>query len=160
MEKTVIAAMARNRTIGRNNTLPWHIPEDLQLFKETTMGCPMIMGRGTFESLPGLLAGRRHIVLTANRDYQAAGAEIAHSWEEAFSLCKEADKVFIIGGEKIFTQAIDKVDSLQLTLLHRDVEGDRFFPEFETKFTETARREYHGGSEDFSVLYYRKTPPA
>ncbi len=118
------------------------------------MNCPMIMGRGTFESLPGLLPGRRHIVLTNDTDYQPDGAEVAHSWQEAFSLCREADKVFIIGGEKIFTQAIDKADRLQLTLLYREVTGDCFFPRFEDKFIETTREEYRGGSEDFSVIHY------
>ncbi len=154
MEKIIIAAMAKNRTIGKNNSLPWHIPEELRLFKEKTMGYPMIMGRNTFESLPGLLPGRRHIVLTSNPLYRAEGAEIAHSWEEAFSLCIQTEKVFIIGGEKIFIQALDKADQLQLTVLHREVTGDRFFPEFEDKFHETTRKEYVGGSEDFSTIYY------
>ncbi len=156
MEKIIIAAMAKNRTIGRKGTLPWHIPEELQLFKKTTMGFPLIMGRKTFQSLPGLLPGRDHIVLTTNPAFQADGVKIAHSWDEAFALCEGAEKVFIIGGETIFTRALTMADSLQLTQLHREVTGDRFFPEFENDFVEVRREEHQGAVEDFTVIYYRR----
>ncbi len=156
MEKIIIAAMAKNRTIGRKGILPWHIPEELQLFKKTTMGFPLIMGRKTFQSLPGLLPGRDHIVLTTNKNFQADGAKIAHSWEEAFALCKGTDKTFIIGGETIFTQALGLANSLQLTQLHREVEGDRFFPEFENDFIEVKREEFQGKDENFTVIHYRR----
>lgn len=157
MEKIIIAAMAANRVIGKDGVLPWHIPEELQLFKKTTMGYPMIMGRKTFESLPGILPGRRHIVLTRSQCYSAKGAETVHSWDDAFSLCAGAEKVFIIGGEKIFIHALKIADTLLLTLLHRDVEGDRFFPKFETDFQEVAREEYRGKNEAFTVVRYEKS---
>ncbi len=151
--------MAKNRTIGRKNTLPWHIPEELQLFKETTIDYPIIMGRKTFQSLPGLLPGRSHIVLTTNHSFQAEGAKVAHSWDEAFALCGDTAKAFIIGGETIFTQALAIADSLQLTILHRQVEGDCFFPEFEKDFLEIKKVEYQGENENFTVIYYKRKKP-
>lgn len=156
MEKIVIAAMASNRTVGRDGALPWHIPEELQLFKKTTMGQPLIMGRKTFESLPGILPGRPHIILTYNQHYEVEGADIAHSWAEAFALCKEAEKAFIIGGENIFSQALELADTILLTHLHREVEGDRFFPEFETLFQEVKREEHRDGSEAFTTVRYER----
>lgn len=93
----LLAAVARNGTIGLDGGLPWHIPADLKRFKSLTMGKPMIMGRRTFESLPGLLPGRRHIVLTRDSTYRAAGAEIAASLDEAFALA-DAPEIAVIGG--------------------------------------------------------------
>jgi dihydrofolate reductase len=156
MEKIIIAAMAQNRTIGRDNKLPWHIPQELQLFKKTTMGYPMIMGRKTFESFPGLLPGRRHIVMSRNQNYTPAGGEYAPSLEEAVKLCGDAEKVFLIGGEQIFSQGLDISDTIILTLLHREVEGDVYFPEFsEQQFIETDRKHYADGKEPFTIVTYR-----
>lgn len=148
--------MTKKRIIGKKNSLPWHIPEELQHFKKVTMGYPMIMGRRTFQSLPGLLFGRRHIVLTRNRGYKAKGADVVHSWQQAFTLCKDNSKVFIIGGEEIFSQALELADTILLTLVHREVEGDRVFPEFETNFSEVSRTEHAKGSEPFTVIRYEK----
>ncbi|MCK9175374.1 MAG: dihydrofolate reductase [Desulforhopalus sp.] len=157
MEKIIIAAMATNRTIGRNNTLPWHIPEELKLFKKVTMGCPMIMGRKTFDSLPGILPGRRHIVLTRNSGFSAAGAEPAASLAEAITLLERdnCERAFIIGGAQVFTEALAVTDSLRLTLLNREVEGDVFFPPFEENFVEVSRKEFPG-REDFTVIEYQR----
>lgn len=157
MKIIIIAAMAENRIIGVNNKLPWHIPEELKLFKATTMGYPMIMGRKTFESFPAPLPGRRHIVLSRNPDYLPRGAEYAASLSEAISMCGEAEKVFIIGGADIFAQAFAATTEISLTLLHRDIEGDVAFPHFSTdEFIEQSRVAYPEASEPFTVVTYRR----
>ncbi len=155
MEKTIIAAMAQNRAIGRNNTLPWHIPEDLKLFKKITMGLPLIMGRKTFQSLPGILPGRRHLVLTRNSAFSCPGAERVSSLHEAFARCSGSSQVFIIGGAEVFAEALAVADSLRLTLLDRAVEADTFFPPFEEDFVEIRRQKFAAG-EPFTVIEYRR----
>ena len=152
--------MAQNRAIGKENKLPWHIPEELQIFKKKTMGYPMIMGRKTFESLPGILPGRRHIVLTRNPDFARKGAETANSWQQAFELCEKegaAQKVFIIGGAEIFAEALNLADELHLTLLHREAEGDAFFPEFDNSFKEVKREDFTGKSENFTIVKFHRS---
>lgn len=156
MEIIIIAAMAKNRIIGKDGALPWHIPEELRLFKKTTIGFPMIMGRKTFESFPAPLPGRRHIVLSRNKDYMPKGGEYAPSLSDALQLCGESQKVFIIGGAEIFRQALELSTSILLTLLDRDAEGDVSFPEFsEEQFKEVNRQHYPGGSEPFTVVHYQ-----
>ena len=157
MEIFIIAAMAQNRIIGSNNKLPWHIPEELKLFKKTTMGCPMIMGRKTFESFPSPLPGRRHIVLSRNKEYQPKGGEYAASMAEAIDMCGEAEKVFIIGGAQIFAKGFEVATTIALTLLERDVEGDVTFPEFSTdEFVEENRVAFPEASEPFTVVTYHR----
>ena len=157
MEIIIIVAMARNRIIGKDGMMPWHIPEELRLFKKTTMGHPMIMGRKTFESLPGLLPGRRHIVLSRNKDYTPEGGEYAPSMTDALQLCKNEEKVFLIGGAEIFRQGFSVVTSMLLTLLEREVEGDVTLPHFsEDDFIEESRRHYPDGSEPFTIVTYRR----
>lgn len=149
--------MARNRVIGRNNRMPWYIPEELRLFKKTTMGHPMIMGRKTFDSLPGLLPGRRHIVLSRKKDYQPLGGEHATSVEGALRICEGSEKVFVIGGADIFKLFLEVATTILLTLIDRDVDGDVFFPEFSpAEFTETGRRHYPEGSEPFTIITYQR----
>ncbi len=156
MEIIIIAAMARNRVIGKDGQMPWHIPEELRLFKKTTMGCPMIMGRKTFESFPSPLPGRRHIVLSRNKDYNPRGGEYASSMTEALQLCGQMEKVFIIGGADIFRQGLSVASSMILTLLEREVEGDVIFPDFsENEFIEVSRQHFPDGSEPFTVVIYR-----
>lgn len=125
---SIIVAMASNRVIGRDNRLPWHLPADLKHFKAVTMGKPMVMGRRTWESLPGLLPGRRHIVITRNEHYSAEGAELAHSLEQALAVAGEVEEVMIVGGAKLYAQALPLADRLYLTLVDIEVEGDAFFP--------------------------------
>ena len=157
MEIFIIAAMAQNRIIGSNNKLPWHIPEELKLFKKTTMGCPMIMGRKTFESFPSPLPGRRHIVLSRNKEYQPTGGEHASSMAEAIDMCGEAEKVFIIGGAEIFAKGFEVATTIALTLLERDVEGDVTFPDFSTdEFVEENRVAFPDASEPFTVVTYHR----
>lgn len=129
-EITLVVARARNGAIGKGGTLPWHLPADLRHFKEVTMGTPMIMGRRTFESLPGLLPGRRHIVITRNRGWSADGALVAHDAEEALRLA-DAPYVSVIGGADIFALFEGRAAAVELTEVHEDVEGDTFLPPFD-----------------------------
>ena len=126
-----MAAMAENGVIGRDNTLPWHLPEDLARFKRRTEGHVVIMGRRTFESVGRPLPNRRSIVITRKRDYHPPGAEIARSLAEALERARESkqDEVFILGGAEIYALALPDVDRLELTIVHADVSGDTFFPE-------------------------------
>lgn len=157
MEIIIIAAIARNRIIGREGKMPWHIPEELQLFKKTTMGYPLVMGRKTFESFPSPLPGRRHIVLSRNREYAPRGGEYAESLSSAIDMCQASEKVFIIGGSQIFRQGLAIATAMILTMIHRDVEGDVSFPQFsEQDFIETDRKEYPDCSEPFTVVTYRR----
>ncbi len=130
MEIILIAAMASNRVIGRDNTIPWDIPGEQARFKEVTMGHPLIMGRKTWQSIGRPLPGRRNIVVTRNTDFKAAGCEVVHSLEQGIAACRGEKKVFIIGGEQLYQLGLEQADTLILTLLDREVDGDAFFPEF------------------------------
>ncbi|QNM83695.1 dihydrofolate reductase [Sphingomonas sabuli] len=125
---TIVVARAHNGTIGRDGGLPWHIPADLKRFKALTMGSAMIMGRKTFESLPGLLPGRRHIVITRDTGWQAAGAETAHSRDEALALAGN-DPVSVIGGAAIFAMFLPIADRVELTDVLADIAGDTKMPD-------------------------------
>ena len=125
---TIVVARAQNGVIGRGGKLPWHISEDLKRFKALTMGSVMVMGRKTFESLPGLLPGRRHIVLTRDPDWQANGAEVARSVDQAFELAGD-ERVSVIGGADIFALFMPFASRVELTEVLADVEGDTFMPD-------------------------------
>lgn len=120
---TLVVARAANGVIGRGGGLPWHIPADLKRFKALTMGSVMIMGRRTFDSLPGLLPGRRHVVLTRNASWSAPGAEIARSVEEALALAGD-EPVSVIGGAEIFDLFLPIADRIELTEVLAEIEGD------------------------------------
>jgi dihydrofolate reductase len=120
---TLVVARARNGVIGRGGKLPWHIPADLKRFKALTMGSAMVMGRKTFESLPGLLPGRRHIVLTRDRNWRAEEAEVGHSVDEALELAG-GERVSVIGGADIFRLFLPIADRIELTDVLADIEGD------------------------------------
>ncbi|HZC38909.1 MAG TPA: dihydrofolate reductase [Sphingomicrobium sp.] len=125
---TLVVARAQNGVIGRGGTLPWHIPADLKRFKALTMGSAMVMGRKTFESLPGLLPGRRHIVLTRDRGWGAEGAEVAHSVEQALELAHD-ERVSVIGGADIFGLFLPIADRVELTEVLAEIEGDTSMPD-------------------------------
>jgi dihydrofolate reductase len=136
---SLIAVVARNRAIGRNNALLWHLPEDLRHFRDVTRGKPVIMGRKTWESLPEAfrpLPGRRNVVVSRNADYVAIGAHCVTTLDAAVRLCADADEAFVIGGEQIYRQALPFADRLYLTEVDEDADGDAFFPEF-------ARADWH-----------------
>ena len=132
-------ARADNGVIGRDGRLPWHLPADLKRFKAQTIGRPMIMGRKTFESFPSPLPGRRHIVLTRDRDWTAAGAEVAHSVEEALALA--GGDAAVIGGAEVFALFLDRADRVELTEVHAAPEGDAMVPAF-NGWRETAREDH------------------
>ncbi|MDQ8755686.1 dihydrofolate reductase [Sphingosinicella sp. LHD-64] len=140
-EITLVVARADNGVIGKDGALPWHLPADLRHFKQVTMGTPMVMGRKTFESLPGLLPGRRHIVLTRDPVWQADAAEVARTPEEAMALAN-AEQVSIIGGAEIFALFEPLADAVELTEVHLDAEGDTVMPPFGPHWREVSREDH------------------
>lgn len=125
---SIIVAMTDDRVIGKDNTLPWHIPEDLHRFKALTMGHPIIMGRRTFESIGKALPGRTNIVVTS-QPLTVPGVLTARSLDEALAL-SSSDETFIIGGSRLFAEALPKADRLYITLIHDKIEGDTYFPTY------------------------------
>ncbi|WP_100406972.1 DfrD/DfrG/DfrK family trimethoprim-resistant dihydrofolate reductase [Bacillus solitudinis] len=126
---SLIVAMDKNRVIGKENDIPWRIPEDWKYVKNTTKGCPIIMGRKNLESIGRALPERRNIILTRDKDFNFDCCEIAHSIEDVFDLCKEEDEVFIFGGEQIYNKFLPYVEKIYITKIHHEFEGDTFFPE-------------------------------
>jgi len=137
-EIVLIVARADNGVIGADGHMPWHVPADLRRFKQLTIGAPMIMGRKTFESLPGLLSGRRHIVLTRDRSWVEDGAEVVHSVESALALAN-APHVSVVGGAEIFRMFLPRTDRIELTEVHLSPEGDTVLEAFGPEWAETAR---------------------
>ena len=131
MKVSIIAAMARNGAIGKDNTLMWHLPADLKHFREKTMGRPIIIGRKTYESLGKALPGRINIVVSRKRGYKAPGCLTAGSVEHAINLVRDHDEVFIAGGGEIYRQALPLADRMLITIIEHDFDGDTFFPEFD-----------------------------
>jgi len=156
---SIIVARAQNGVIGRDGKLPWHIPADLKRFRALTMGSVMIMGRKTFESLPGLLPGRRHIVVTRDRDWKAAGVEVAHSNAGALALASE-EPVSIIGGSEIFRMFLPSADRLELTEILADVPGDTVMPDprSEDAWREISREDHPAaeGRPPFRFISFEK----
>lgn len=157
---SLILAMGRNRAIGRDNRLLWHLPADLRHFKALTLGKPMLMGRKTWESLPGLLPGRRHIVISRNANYQAEGAELAGSLEAAMVLAGPVPEVMLIGGGELYRQALPLAVRMYLTLVQDEPEADTFFPEFERNDWQLLSQQDHDPDEHhevgFSFLEYQR----
>jgi dihydrofolate reductase len=140
---TLVVARAQNGVIGRGGTLPWHLPTDLKRFKALTMGSVMVMGRKTFESLPKLLPGRRHIVVTRNPAWRAEGVGVAHSIDDALALAGD-ERVSVIGGADIFAMFLPLADRIELTEVLADIEGDTFMrdPRDGTCWRETFREDH------------------
>ena len=141
---SLIAALARNRVIGRNNAMPWHLPEDLKRFKALTLGHPVIMGRKTWESIIAALGkplpGRTNIVISRSLVSAPAGSHLAHSLEEALAYCHGDEEVFVIGGAEIYALALPHASRLYLTEIDAVIEGDAWFPETASwTFKEIAR---------------------
>lgn len=125
MKLIIIAALNRNGVIGRGGTVPWHIPADLQRFKELTMGHTVVMGRKTFESIGKILPGRRNVVVTSRT---LPDVEHYHSVDDALKALRSEERVFVIGGGKVFEQTIMRADEMMLTRVNNEEEGDTFFP--------------------------------
>ena len=133
-----MVAVSRNGVIGRDNQLPWRLPDDLAYFKRVTMGHPILMGRRTYESIGRALPGRLNIVVTHQRGYEAPGCVVAHSLEEAWRAAGDAAEISIIGGTVIFRETLPFADRIHLTEVDAEVEGDTFFPPFDrTEWRET-----------------------
>jgi len=159
---SILVAMARNRTIGANNTLPWRCPEDLKHFKAITMGHHIVMGRNTFDSIGKPLPGRITVVVTRNRELSIEDCIIAHSLQEAIAASAGDEEIFIVGGAEVYAQALPLADKLYITEIQMDVAGDAHFPELDkNQWLETSRErrrqetpqplEYH------FVIYRRKS---
>ena len=149
MKTAIVVAVAENGVIGRNNALPWRLPEDLKYFKRVTMGHPIIMGRKTFTSIGRPLPGRTNIVVTRQRDWEAEGVKVAHSLEQALQIAEAqatidgVDYAMVIGGADFYQQTLPQAQRLYLTEVHAQVEGDAYFPSFDkSAWQERGRQRY------------------
>ena len=158
MRLNLIYARAANGVIGRHNTLPWHLPEDLAHFKRHTAGCPVLMGRRTWDSLPPRfrpLPGRRNLVLTRQPDWQADGAERCDSLEAALRVCADAPEVWVIGGAQLYAQALPLAQRVVVTELAQAFDGDAWAPELGPEWVDT-RREHHTASNGMAFDFVTK----
>ena len=156
MEIILIAAMAANRVIGRGGLIPWHNSDELRFFKETTMGHTVIMGSNTFRSLSKVLPGRRNIVISRDPAFTAPGGESARSLVEALALCAgKKEHVFIIGGGRVFAEAINLADALVVSVLDDAYAGDCVFPEIPASFRKISQVR-HEAATPFTVFRYRR----
>ena len=153
MKLTAIVAMTSERIIGKDGTLPWHLPEDLKLFRRHTTGNPIIMGRKTWESIGRPLPNRQSIVLTRDLNWNAEGAEVIHSPEELSKIDLITQDVFIIGGAQIYSAFMPKLDEVLISHVYENFPGDTQFPEFESKFPNVAIEEKY---ETFELRRYTK----
>jgi len=145
---SIIVAMAKNRVIGKENDMPWHLPADLKHFRVMTSGKPIIMGRKTYESIGRPLPKRHNIIISRNSDYQVEGCDVVGSLEEAVALAGDVEELFIIGGGFLYNQTIDQADKLYLTFIDLAVEGDTFFPEYEHLDITKVSSEHHKKDEN------------
>ena len=153
-EISIIVAMALNRTIGINNTLPWRCPEDLKHFKNLTMGHHMIMGRKTFESIGKPLPGRTTVVVSRNPTLTITGCTVSHSLEEAIRVCVKDEEIFIVGGADIYTQSLPLANRLYITEIQKEVVGDAHFPAIEEKEWIEISRQKHSQQEPQPLEYH------
>jgi len=157
---TIIAAVANNNALGKNNDLIWHLPADLKRFKEVTRGHHVIMGRKTFESLDKPLPNRTSIIITRNTDYVAEGCIVVNKLSEAIEAARPDENPFILGGAEIYKQAMEFADVLDLTFIHHEFEADAFFPEIDLLLWEETKRQDFKADEknkyDYSFVQYKK----
>ena len=160
----MIAAIGKNRELGKDNHLLWHLPNDLKRFKKVTKGHSVIMGRKTYESLGGALPKRQNIVITTNPEYKAENCVVVNSLQEALQYTKNEQKVFILGGAQIYRQAIHLADMLDITHVDASLEADVFFPEIDTNTWQETARENHSSDEQhryaFSFVSYKRKKQA
>ncbi|MEO7105322.1 MAG: dihydrofolate reductase [Rhodoferax sp.] len=159
MQLHIIFAKARNGVIGKDNTLPWHLPEDMAHFKRTTMGCPVIMGRKTWDSLPPRfrpLPGRANVVVTRQEAWSEIGAQPSSSLHNALSFCEQFANVWVIGGAEIYAQALPLADTAVVTEIDADFEGDAYAPQFGAQWEEISRESHTSvNGLNFSWVTYR-----
>ena len=162
MALNLIYACADNGVIGRDNALPWHLPEDLKRFKALTMGHTIVMGRKTYDSIGRPLPGRRNIVVTRNAKLELPGCEIAYSLEDAQRLCVGVEQIFLIGGAQLYADALPSADRLIVTEIDADFEGDAHFPAPDPKvWHEVARETHHSPAPndfDYAFVTYERPP--
>jgi len=155
---TIIAAIAKNNALGKDNQLIWYLPADLKRFKKVTLNHHIIMGRKTFESLGKPLPNRTTIIITRNTNFKAEGCVIVNSLKDAIEAAKEDENPFILGGAEIYKQAIEIADKLDLTYVHHNFDADVFFPEIDlSKWKETSREDFKADEKnkyDFSFVTY------
>lgn len=155
---SILVAMAKNRVIGRNNQLPWHLPADLKHFKLLTMGQTIVMGRKTYESIGRPLPGRENIIITRQTGYKVPGATVVNSLQDAILKCEESSTInsenFIIGGEKLYWQTLDICQRIYITEIQSDFEGDVFFPEFDRSDWKEIQRDKHTSENDTHIEYH------
>ncbi len=151
----LIAAQAENRVIGLDNEMPWHLPEDLQYFKQVTLGKPVIMGRKTFESIGRPLPGRTNIVVTRQPEWRAEGVVAASGLEQALCLAEREspDELMVIGGAQIYAEALPLAKRIYLTQIHKKVEGDAWFPELSDQWELVSRRDGHSDKQDLGYSF-------
>jgi len=162
MKIIAVLAVSENNVIGSENDLPWRLSNDLKWFKKNTLGKPMIMGRKTFESLPGILPNRTHIILTRDRNFSKEGVLVAHSLDEALSLAQEdmaendIQEVAIVGGGEIYNLFLPQIERFYLTRVHTEIEGDTYFPPLDETQWETVFQEAHETSDkdDFAHTFF------
>ena len=162
----VIVAASRNGVIGRNNALPWHLPEDLRYFKRITMGKPIVMGRKTFESIGRPLPGRTNIVISRQPDYAPEGVRVVASLDAALALAEDialidgTDELMVIGGAEIYKAAIPKASRLYLTEVHADIDGDAYLPAIDwSQWHEQSRERFNAGDAnpyDYSFVIFER----
>ena len=156
----MIAAVAENNTLGKNNKLVWHLPNDFKRFKSLTSGHHIIMGRKTFESFPKPLPNRTHVIITRQKGYQAEGCLIVDSMEKALAVCPKNEDFFIIGGGEIYNLALPYADKIEITKVHHDFDGDAHFPEINEKEWHLSNSEHHTTDEkhlfEYSYLTFER----
>ncbi|MDX1252093.1 MAG: type 3 dihydrofolate reductase [Gammaproteobacteria bacterium] len=159
---SLIAAMADNRVIGIDNTLPWRLPADLKHFKKITLGKPILMGRKTYESIGKPLPERTNIIVTADRDYQAPGCVVVHSIDEALAACGNSEETMVIGGASFYEQLLPRADRLYLTLIHENFAGDAWFPAYDPAQWQEIERTDHQPDEAnpyrYSFVVMKRSP--
>ena len=152
---SLIAAMGKNRVIGKNNSLPWHLPAEMKFFKETTKNKPVIMGRKTFESIGKPLPNRKNIIITRDQNFMADGCTVVNSVDEALKE-SEGNEVMIIGGAQIYKEFLSKANKIYLTIIDENFDGDTFFPEYNEDEWEEIKHEIHEPDEEnkykFTIL--------
>lgn len=154
---TVIAAVAENNALGKENQLLWHLPDDFKRFKAITSGHYIIMGRKTFESFPKPLPNRTHVIISRQPNYQPEGCIVVNSLEKAIEACPKTEEVFIIGGGEIYRQSIEVANKLDLTKVHASFEGDTYFPEINLTQWKLVFEEFHPKDERHDYAFTFQT---
>ena len=146
---SLIAAMDKNRVIGKDGKLPWHLPKDMKYFRDKTKGKPVIMGRKTYESIGRPLPERTNIIISRDKDYKVEGCIVVHSIDEALKTAGNVEEVMVIGGSQIYKEFLPKANKLYLTLIEADFDGDTYFPEYKIEeWKETVYEEHERDAEN------------